>query len=360
MGATIGRQGDTASATALIESALANARTKEERGDARYQRALLHWMLHEIDAASAVLEGEDFGANAAVAEELRAWVAVERSDYAEAIRRFEQAAILGGADVMVVTQSLANAAIYAREMYMPAVMSSVLHRVESIARTPYLELNLYQITRAAAWFAAIDGDFARAMQQFSALDSFRVDRAWHLYAICDRAYLSLALGEDVNGWSYADQALALTNELFWETAKGSERFALLYLANIFALHRPLHAQHCWRLYKSTPEPGLFSAPFKHEPHIEAWEHLTAGLLEKGLGNAPAAAGHFNRAYSIYRRIGFEWRAVLTLVAQRDIIPDDRTYDEYIDTVLRRFPNSWLGLIVDRERRHARAPVTSIA
>ncbi len=358
-GAAIGRQGDTDGARALIEVALATARTQEERAEARYQRALLHWMLHETDAASAILENEDFGTFSAVAEELRAWLAVERADYASAIRRFEQAATLAGADLMVVTASLSNAAIYAREMYIPAVMSGVLHRVESVARTPYLELTLYQITRAAAWFAAIDGDFARAMQQFSALDSFQVERSWHVFALCDRAYLSLALGEEVNGWLVADQALALADQLEWETFKGSERVALLYLANVFALHRPLQAQRCWRRYKAVPEPGPFSAAFRHEPHVEAWEHFTAGLVEKGLGNAPAAAAHFNRAYSIYRRLGFEWRAVLTLVAERDITPDDRTYDEYIDTVLRRFPNSWLGLIADRERRH-HASVTSIA
>lgn len=360
MAAAVARQGGK-DAKRLLRTALKLARDDEERAEVHYQRAILHWMDGEIDKASGELEKIDAPAYAGLAEELRGIIEVNRSDYVGALMRFEQAAALANGDAMLECSALRNASIYAREMYVPAVMSSVLRRVESIRATPYVEVNLYHITRAAGWFAAIEGDYAQAMRRFQGILAFDVGEPWKIFALCDRAYLSLALGEELNGWAIADEALQRSADVPWETYRQGEHVGLLYLADIFSLYRPFEAQRCWRRYKAAPKADRFLGSYAREPHIAAWEEYTAGLLEKGAANPSGAAAHFNRAYSIYRRIGFEWRAVLTLLAQRDITPDDHTYDEYIETVLRRFPNSWLRRLAEHERRRrGPAPVTSIA
>lgn len=354
MGAAVARQGGK-DAKSLLRTAAKTATTEEEISEARYQRALLHWMDKESEKASEILGKVVSPAYSGLSEELRGWLAIDAGDYVSAVMRFESAAALAGGDVMLECQALRNASIYAREMYMPAVMTSVLRRVESIKATPYLDVNLYHITRAAGWFAAIDGDYPQAMRRFRAILAFPVDTTWKIFALCDRAYLSLALGEELNGWAVAEEALELSMDVPWETYKRGEHVALLYLADIFSLRSPLEAQRCWRRYKAAPRADPFLGSWAREPHIAAYEAYTAGLLEKGSGNPTAAAAHFNRAYSIYRRIGFEWRAVLTLIAQRDVTPDDGSYDEYIETVLRRFPNSWLRRLAEHERRR-RGPV----
>ncbi len=361
MGAAIARQGDSAGAKPLLEKALATARDDEERAEAWYQRALLYWMDKENDEADAILRRENFGSVNGRAEELRGWISVGREDYEGAIRHFERAAALSGGDVRLETNALRNASVYAREMYMPAVMSSVLHRVEHIARTPYVENNLYHIMRAAAWFAAIEGDYMRAMQGLRASAQFFTEGPWRVYTLCDQAYLSLVLGEEVNGWVIAEQALEESVGIDWDSYRENEHMALLYLSNIFAIRRPIEAQRCWRRYKSVPPPDPLRGTLAREPHIQAWEAYTAGLLEKSSGELTAAAADFNRAYSLYRKIGFEWRAVLTLLAQRDVVPEDPSYEAYIDKTLRRFPNSWLQRLVELEkRRRAPATVTPIA
>lgn len=360
MAAAVARQGGKA-AKGLLRTALRTAADDEERAEAYYQRAVLHWMDREIDKAEELLARITTPSYLGRREELRGILAVNRGNYIGALMHLEQAAALAGGDAMLECSTLRNASIYARETYMPAVMASVLRRVESIRRTPYLEVNLYHITRAAAWFAAIDGDYAKAMRRFRALLDFDVEAPWKIFALCDRAYLSLALGEELNGWAIADEALEQSAEVAWHSYRLGEHTALLYLADILALSRPLEAQRCWRSYTSVPRPDKFLGAYAREPHIEAWEEYTAGLLDKGAGNPAAAAAHFNRAFSIYRRIGFEWRAVLTLLAQRDVSPDDALYEEYIETVLRRFPNSWLRRLAEHERRRrGPSPVTSIA
>jgi tetratricopeptide (TPR) repeat protein len=360
LAAAVARQGGK-SAKGLLREALRSARDDEERAEAHYQRAVLYWMDREGDKADELLERIATPSYLGRREELRGIINANRGDYIGALMHLEQAAALAGGDAMLECSALRNASIYARETYMPAVMASVLRRVESIRRTPYIEVNLYHITRAAGWFAAVDGDYAQAMRRFRSLLSFDVDVPWKIFALCDRAYLSLALGEELNGWAIAEEALDLSMDVAWGSYKVGEHTALLYLADIFAVARPLEAQRCWRSYKSMPNADPFLGAFSREPHVEAWEEYTAGLLDKGAGNAASASAHFNRAFSIYRRLGFEWRAVLTLIAQRDVAPDDGRYDQYIETVLRRFPNSWLRRVADHERRRrGPVPVTTIA
>lgn len=356
------RSGDITGAHPYIETALRRASNDDERGEARYTLALLEWMNLRRDRAAEILDQGDFAASAGNAESLRGWLAIAKSDYAGALAHLESAVKLFGSDLYLECNALRTASNFAREMYMPSVMSRVLHRISRIEWTPYLEVPRFHIMRSAAWFRAIDGEYGEAMRHFHELASLKVADPWRLYTYCDRAYFSLVLGEDINGWATAEEALALANRIDWEACTGGEIVALLYVVNLFAIRRPLDAQRCWKLYASlSPTDSTTRAAMSAEPSVEAWEEYTAGLLEKGSGNPAAAAAHFNRAYSIYRRIGFEWRAVLTLIAQRDVTPDDGSYNAYIETVLRRFPNSWLRRLADHERRRrGPVPVSSIA
>ncbi len=350
------RRGDVAGARPLLDLADARATNDAERDEARFLRAFLEWIDLRREESATLLSTGTFGPFEGNAESLRGWLSIAKGDYAGALGQFENAIKLFGSDLFLECNALRTASNFAREMYMPAVMSRVLHRVSRIEWTPYLEVPRFHIMRSAAWFRAIDGEYGDAMRHFHELAALNVSDPWRLYTYCDRAYFSLVLGEEINGWATAEEALALANRIDWEAYSGGEIVVLLYVANLFALRRPIDAQRCWKLYSAlSPTDPSIRAAMSAEPSVDAWEQYTAGLLEKGAGNPAAAAAHFNRAYSIYRRIGFEWRAVLTLLAQRDVAPDDGNYDEYIEAVLRRFPNSWLRRLADHERRR-RGPV----
>ncbi|MGH7737423.1 MAG: hypothetical protein ACREMP_06100 [Candidatus Tyrphobacter sp.] len=309
------------------------------------------------DLAASILDEGDFGALSGGAESLRGWLAIAKGDYAAALTHLEAAAKLFGSDVYAECNVLRTAANLAREMYMPSVMARVMHRVSRIEWTPYLQVPRFHIMRSAAWFRAMEGDYGGAMRMLGEIASLDIPDHWRLYTFCDRAYFSFVLGEDVNGWVTAEEAMALADRVEWDRCTGGEIVGLLYIVNLFALKRPLDAQRYWKLYEAlTPSDPQIRAAMSAEPSVDAWEAYTAGLLEKGLGNTAAAAANFNRAYSLYRKIRFEWRAVLTLLAQRDITPDDASYDEYVESVLRRFPNSWLRRIAEHERRR-RGPVS---
>ncbi len=344
LGGTLARQGRDAEAQPFLEQALATAKTAEERSEARYTQALTHWMFRRTDEAGAILSEGDFGPNSHLAESLRGFIASRHGDFTAAVRCFERAALQSGGDLMEECSSLRAASVLSREMRISSLMERVLRRMSQIEWTPHLELSRFHMTRASAWFTAIEGDYTLALRQFNEAASFGVSEAFRASAMCDRAYLSLVLGEALNGWALADEALEMASRIDWDACTDDGRMALLYLANLHAERRPIEAQRCWKRYTSLkPTEPLLMWPT--EPHIAAWESFTAASLEKSLGNHAAAMEHFTRAYAIYRRIGFEWRAVLTLLARGNL---NATESDYVESTLDRFPNSWLRHVAVNE------------
>ncbi len=344
LGGTLARQGRDADAQPYLEQALATARTPNERAEARYTQALAHWLSRRTDEAAKILGEGDFASSGNVAESLRGFIAFRRGDYSEAVRCFERATLQSGDDLMEECSSLRAASVLSREMRVSSLMERVQRRMSQIEWTPHLELSRFHITRAAAWFTAIEGNYTQALRQFDEAASFGVSDAFRASAICDRAYLSLVLGEPLNGWALADEALDMASHIDWDASTDDGRMALLYLANLHAERRPFDAQRCWKRYASlAPTAPLLIWPT--EPHIVAWEAFTAGSLEKCSGNHRVAMEHFTRAYAIYRRIGFEWRAVLTLLARGNL---NATESEYVESTLNRYPNSWLRHVAQNE------------
>jgi hypothetical protein len=350
MAAARGRQGDLEGAHSLIDEALSSAKTPDETAYALYQRALLYWLERRVDEAESILSSTDFAGSLHHAEELRAWIASERGDYVGAMRAFARAAALAREDLAVEVTGLTNAALHAREMYEPAVMEAVLRRAAEIQWTPHLSEHRFQITRYAAWLNAIEGDFRQAMRRMYEAASLEISPAWRTYALCDRAYLSLVLGEEVNGWAAASEALAWAESVAWESCQSGEHAVLLYLAGLVAARHPREARRCRERYEGVKPSDALRSTWVREPHMHALEEFTDGLLAAAAHDNTAAAANFHRAFSTYQRIGYRWRAVLTLLALRDVGVSRPGYDEYVEATLQRFPNSWLRDLAERELR----------
>jgi tetratricopeptide (TPR) repeat protein len=205
------RRGDTVAASTYLDRALAASPNDQERSEAQYLRALLEWTAMRRDNAERILDSEQFGSFSGNAESLRGWLSIAKGDYASALNSLEGAVKLFGSDIYLECNALRTASNLAREMYMPAVMARVLHRVQRIEWTPYLQVPRFYIMRSAAWFRAIDGEYAEAMRQFHEIAALNIADPWRLYTYCDRAYFSFVLGEDINGWATAEEALALAD-----------------------------------------------------------------------------------------------------------------------------------------------------
>lgn len=358
MGLARARQEDLAGGLALVEEGLARAEDRFERAEALHKKALIVWMQGRNDDAAAILKDNDFNWQSHLAEELRGQLAAERYDYSTAAAHYERAATLAAAagDLNIVGSSLRNASLYARERYMPAVMENIARTMSHVTWTPYLEISRYYIARAAAWFTAINGEYIDAMRQLRAVETFNVSEPWRAYALCDLAYLSLALGEEINGWAMAEDALEAAEKVDFSTFNAGEHTLYLYLANLFAVRRPADAQRCFERY-SAIRPDASMNAWSRAPHQHAWEAFTAGLLER---DPQRAIEHLHQAFSIYRRIGYDWRAALTLLALRDRGVVRAGYDEYVATVLQRYPNSWLRDLAEREFKKTRLPLVAAA
>jgi hypothetical protein len=358
MGLARAAQDDPAGGEVFVDEGLARARDRFERAEALHKKALLCWMQGKNDEAAAILKESDFNWQSHLAEELRGQLAAERYDYADAAAHYERAATLAASasDLNIVGSALRNASLYARERYMPAVMENIARTMCHIAWTPYLEISRYYIERAAAWFTAINGDYIDAMRQLRAVGGLNVSEPWRAYALCDRAYLSLVLGEEINGWAMAEDALEASERIDFGKFNAGEHTLYLYLANLFAARRPADAQRCFERY-SAIKPDASMNAWSRAPHQHAWEAFTAGLLEP---DARRAVEHLHQAFSIYRRIGYDWRAALTLLALRDRGVVRSGYDDYVASVLQRYPNSWLRDLAEREFKKTPLPLVAAA
>jgi hypothetical protein len=358
MGLARARQNDAAGGLELVDEGLARARDRFERAEALHKKALLTWMQGKNDEASALLEANDFNWQSHLAEELKGQLAAERSDYAAALAHYERAATLANAsgDLMVACSALSNASLYARERYEPGVMENIVRSVSRINWTPHLAMWRYYIARAAAWFTAINGDYVEAMRQLRTIGAFDVSDPWRVYALCDRAYLSLVLGEEINGWALAEDALDAADRIDFAQFTSGEHTLLLYLANLFADRKRDAAQRLFERYGSIAAYVSNNA-WSRAPHQHAWEAYTAGLLES---DPRSATEHLHQAFSTYRRIGYDWRAALTLLALRDRGVVRAGYDEYVSSVLQRYPNSWLRDLAEREFEKTRLPLVAAA
>jgi tetratricopeptide (TPR) repeat protein len=361
MGASQARLGEPAKARELFDEASDLAQTPEECAEARYQRALFHWIRQEYEKAEGILDAGDFGGVSGRAAALRAHLWALRGDYERAMLMFEQSAVQSGDDRLIECDALWNAALYARELYEPGMMRSVLQRARDVTWTPHLKLHRYHITRNAGWLSAIEGEYIAAMRAFSSAASLHVDHPWPIFALADRAYFSLLMGETVNGWATAEEALSLARSVDWAKVTLDEHVVLLYLAGIFAYRSPHDARLCREQYASVAAPrDAMRSTWHRTLSIRAWEAFTDGLLASSMGEVPRAAREFTKAFSMYRRIGFGWRAVLTLLAMREIGVSRPGYDEYVRATLQRFPNSWLKDLAEREFRKSAVPLVAAA
>lgn len=340
------RQSDFRSARVYLEKAESISRTPLERHEVATQHALLAWMLGDMNGVTSSLTGCE---ETPRVHELLGWVAINCESYYEALNHFDSAMILADNDAYSRARAMHTASALGRELYVPEIMARVESYYDTITWTPYIEMQRMHICRALGWFAGAQGRSRDMLGWMRAADDGVVSDAWAVTLRADRATLSLLLGERENAWDHCERALEMAKNVAWDKTCGEERFGLLYVASLVADNNTLDARRLVKTYLQLP-PTAPSLTWSTDPRVAALEKFTDGVIQRAERHEAPAIAAFDQAFEIYKRVGYHWRAIMTLLARGWTTEEHADCVHYLSWALQKYPNSLLREYVEHQIR----------
>ncbi|MBD5655856.1 MAG: hypothetical protein IAI50_11855 [Candidatus Eremiobacteraeota bacterium] len=334
-----------------------------------YYRALLAWMEGRFDDAAVtalvvegVLEREELwlrpsvpyivslAATQARALELRAFEAGRVGKLHEQSRLLRRGlAVLrwdGHPDRFVEAGLLCNLAIVAREIGSVADSDAIAKRIAEIDWPADLTEQRYHIVRALGWCRALAGDHVGALRRFREAGKLAVTVAWQVFAVVDRAYLAVELGQQIFADEEIDHALELSLGVDWAKAGAEEAAALLMLAQLLAKRDSAEAALVFERYRAARKSASGLSFAALDPRLKASEEYARAHIALGRGASAEAAVLLAEAFSTWHRIGSKWRAALAASDLARLGVDER-YARYAQREIAKRPQSWLALRFER-------------
>lgn len=316
-GAAYARLGDERAADAQFERAAGLAESDAVLAtELRYQRALAAWIARKLGRAEELLDDLDRAHPSAdlvlEARVLRGAVAASRGNLAE------QGAILLDAlrlahdapdpPILAWAVVASQIAYLAREMPSVALRDAAYAELSAVPWTDDLGEYRFTMLRAVGWRHALDGDYFNAFRRLKGAHAAAPSDGWRVMSSCDRAYFATVLGER----RWAEQELSDAHELAasvpWTTLDGEECFALLVLAELTAPRDPALALSYVARYKDGGTRFARTLASSDDRRVTAMESYSFGVVQRALGDAREAERLVREAWTIYDRIGYDWRA----------------------------------------------------
>lgn len=343
------RLGDTPSCQAQFREAESLLQSEDELyGELLYHRASAEWIERRLDRAAKTLDrvpgkrttNLDLhvrilrGAIASASENLHAQGAI----LLDALRQLH---VPEQAEVYLYGMLVTHIAALAVELPSTELRDAAIAHVDKVPWTQDIADLHFHCVRAIAWRHALDGDefsaFRRLKQALAAANS----DAWRVAALADRAYLAAALGEKRWAAQELRDAHELAGAVDWNGIAGEEKLALPVLAELFSSRDPSVAINYVTTFTNVGKnyPRILSS--NRDRRIEALEAYSLGKVQLALGEAREAKRLLTTAWSIYDKLGMQWRAARTALALGEI-EDGEVWRQRARVALEPFPRSWLA------------------
>ncbi|MBV9646762.1 MAG: hypothetical protein JO043_04790 [Candidatus Eremiobacteraeota bacterium] len=309
--------------------------------------ATMHWSQGDLEAAERharlALSGRSL-LNKALALELLGAVEGSRGHFhtqvacaEEALDLLEQ---LPQREVWVEGAILRTLAILTHQLTLRGVAERVERRVTSLPWTPEMSACHYETLRNLGWCAVVEGDHLKAFRLFRESALQAPSKAWQIFCFLDRSLLAREMGERLFAAAELEQAEHLAANVRWDEETGGERCALLLLAELIAPHEIGRAEAVLRRYRSI-KPRMSALLSQRDGMLRALECHAYGIVAAHAGRRSTAAAMLEETFSIWRSLGFVWRATRTALEIADVLGDHR-HIPYAREHVGRFPNSWFA------------------
>ncbi|HEY1975256.1 MAG TPA: LuxR C-terminal-related transcriptional regulator [Candidatus Baltobacteraceae bacterium] len=187
---------------------------------------------------------------------------------------------------------------------------------------PDLEMWRFHILRGIGWKRALSGAYLDAMRYLLEATLHTGDGIRRAYALLDRASIAIFANERVTASSEFTVAVGILDSIDWKTVKDETLLVLPYAAQVAAeLNDSLHARRFFELaarLRGGIDPRW---AFAHGERFDAFLSEAAAFTFYD-SKRKRAIREAERAYEIFARIGYAWRAgrlaVLLYSATHDV------------------------------------------
>jgi len=291
------------------------------------------------------------------AKAIASWIRAGREDYAGQLRLAQQAlreAQAASTKDVALEASLTHVlAAVGMNLCDEEAVTLAWQTAQSLRWTPDLRQKEFQTMRALGTAAALVGDWFNMERFLRRAIALAPTPAWEAFAHLELARLLRA--GDNRSWSVE---LAIADEvgsaIDWQSIRGEEQEALLLFIELFAQDDPAKATRYSALLHTGPRLES-RVGARTDARSEAKQQFAEGVLLKADGNAYLAAKYLRRAWEIFDRIGYAWRAAAAAFEMLDICEPDESYAwlNRANRILSVAPQSWL---VERLAKRSERPV----
>jgi DNA-binding CsgD family transcriptional regulator len=234
-----------------------------------------------------------------------------------------------------------NLALLGRELAFDEAATLARREVDEDVEWPVDFLTQhFQALKAVGWTCALRGDLLGCFRYLRAAERSKPSMAYEAILLLDRAYFARIIGEP--NWSRDEvaKADAIAEGIDWNELPGEERIGLLLMAEAMAESNPEKAHFYLARYKGL---GRIRSPlhlFAFDRRCDAFAAYAEGVA-KLKGGEPGAEEALRTAWTIFDRIGYDWRASRTALSLLEATKKER-WRHLAEDKLESYPQSWLA------------------
>ncbi len=324
---------DLASARARYASAAKMVRRIAD-GPVRlsYHTARLRWLERDFspDAPDVTLAlSHPDPSTAAAAYAVRGWLHGGRGDYRAQSADFARALDFAEApgdepvDLAVLAVTCHALARLAFETADARGLERARRAFEGIPWTADLAAERYTALRVLGWDDFVRGRFEHARWAFKDALALAPSPAWRVMAHLDRAQVASLARDEARAVEELAEADRLAEQVRWESTRGEERQALVWLATLHAPLDAVRAQRYAAAYASLGTANLKpTVALAADRRTLGFTRYAQGRIDQALGRRGSALAALREAYAIFDEAGHHYRAMLAAAGLAELTGDE--------------------------------------
>ncbi len=248
-----------------------------------------------------------------------------------------------------------NLALLGRELPLPEAADVAKAEVDAdVEWPPDLAMQRFQALKGVGWSCALRGDLLGCFRYLRAAERTKPSPAFEAIVLLDRAYFARIVGETNWACNEVAKAEVLFDRIDWNEAPGDERVGLLLMAEAIVEYSPEKAHYFLARYKGLDKMRSPVSLFAFDQRCEALAAYAEGFVRLKSGETGAEEA-LRRAWVIFDRIGYDWRAGRTALRLFEATSKER-WCHLAEDKLEPYPRSWLAQEI---AAHTAAPVSPV-
>jgi DNA-binding CsgD family transcriptional regulator len=234
-----------------------------------------------------------------------------------------------------------NLALLAREIAFDEAATLAREEVDQPIEWPEdFQAQRFQALKAVGWTCALRGDMLGCFRYFRSAERAVPNKAFEAILRLDRSYFAQIAGEQNWALDEIAKAEAIAVDVDWSALSGDERVGLLLLAQATASIDPEKGRYYIARYKGLDQIRSPLHLFAFDHRIEAMAAYAEGVVRVAARDG-GTEDAFRKAWVVFDRIGFDWRAAQTALRLFDVTAKDR-WLHLAEDKLEGLTRSWLA------------------